>query len=157
MSARKRETLNLRVRPEARSLIDRAAKLAGKSRIDFVLDAAEQAAENAILDRTVQPFSAKGYAEFVARFDVPPRPNKRLRQSLQATAPWAISRYVPAICVAMLNLAACAGADCASRVTRKIVISSCCPKLRASSTICSIVRSEPTNAARRSKPYNSPA
>jgi uncharacterized protein (DUF1778 family) len=88
MSARKRETLNLRVRPEARSLIDRAAKLAGKSRIDFVLDAAEQAAENAILDRTVQPFSAKGYAEFVARFDVPPRPNKRLRQSLQATAPW---------------------------------------------------------------------
>ena len=47
--------------------------------------------------------------------------------------------YDPAICVARLNRAACAGADCASRVTRKIVISSCCPKLQASSTICSIV------------------
>jgi uncharacterized protein (DUF1778 family) len=84
----KRETLNLRVRPEVRSLIDRAAKLAGKNRTDFVLDAAQQAAENAILDRTVHTFSAKAYAEFVARLDAPPRPNKRLRQSLQTAAPW---------------------------------------------------------------------
>jgi uncharacterized protein (DUF1778 family) len=84
----RRETLNLRIRPEVRSLIDRAAKLAGKNRTDFMLDAARQAAENAILDRTVLTFSAKAYAEFVARLDAPPQPNKRLRRSLQSTAPW---------------------------------------------------------------------
>ncbi len=53
-----------------------------------MLDAAEQAAENAILDHTVHLFGAKGYTEFVARLDAPPRPNKRLRRSLQAAAPW---------------------------------------------------------------------
>jgi len=84
----KRETLNLRIRPEVRGLIDRAAKLAGKNRTDFVLDAARQAAENAILDRTVLTLSAKAYAEFIARLDAPPRPNKRLRRSIQSTAPW---------------------------------------------------------------------
>jgi uncharacterized protein (DUF1778 family)/GNAT superfamily N-acetyltransferase len=84
----KRETLNLRIRPEVRGLIDRAAKLAGKNRTDFVLDAARQAAESAILDRTVLSFSAKAYAEFIARLDAPPRPNKRLRRSLQTPAPW---------------------------------------------------------------------
>jgi uncharacterized protein (DUF1778 family) len=73
----KRETLNLRIRPEVRDLIDRAAKLAGNNRTDFVLDAARQAAENAILDRAVLTFSAKAYAEFVARLDAPPRASLR--------------------------------------------------------------------------------
>ena len=82
------ETLNLRIRPEIRELIDRAARLAGKNRTDFVLDAARQAAENAILDRAVLTFSAKAYAEFVARLDAPPRPNRRLKRSLQTRAPW---------------------------------------------------------------------
>ncbi len=84
----KRETLNLRIRPETRELIDRAARLAGKNRTDFVLDAARQAAENAILDRAVLTFSAKAYAEFVARLDAPPSPNHRLKRSLQTRAPW---------------------------------------------------------------------
>jgi uncharacterized protein (DUF1778 family) len=84
----KRETLNLRIRPEIRELIDRAARLAGKNRTDFVLDAARQAAESAILDRAVLTFSANAYAEFVARLDAPPRPNHRLKRSLQTRAPW---------------------------------------------------------------------
>ncbi|HVP00724.1 MAG TPA: DUF1778 domain-containing protein, partial [Bryobacteraceae bacterium] len=49
----KRDTLNLRIKPELRGLIDRAAELSGKNRTDFVLDAARNAAENALLDRTV--------------------------------------------------------------------------------------------------------
>lgn len=84
----KRETLNLRIRPEVRSLIDRAAGLVGKNRTDFVLDAARQAAENTLLDRAVVTVSAKAYADFVARLDAPPRPNERLRRSLQTMAPW---------------------------------------------------------------------
>ena len=51
--ASKREALNLRIKPQVRELIDRAAELAGKNRTDFVLDAARRAAEDTLLDRTV--------------------------------------------------------------------------------------------------------
>ena len=84
----KRDTLNIRIKPELRGLIDRAAELVGKNRTDFVLDAARGAAENALLDRTVFVVNPKAYAEFLARLDAPPRPNARLRRSLQTTAPW---------------------------------------------------------------------
>ena len=84
----KRDTLNIRIKPEARGLIDRAAKFVGKNRTDFVLDAARHAAEDALTERTVFAFKAKAYREFLARLDAPPRPNKRLRKSLQTPAPW---------------------------------------------------------------------
>jgi uncharacterized protein (DUF1778 family) len=84
----KRGTLNLRIKPEVRGLIDRAAELTGKNRTDFVLDAARHAAEDALLDRTVFVVSPKAYAEFLARLDAPPQPNERLRRSLQTPAPW---------------------------------------------------------------------
>ena len=84
----KRETLNLRIKPEERGLIDRAAKSLGKNRTDFVLDAARRAAEDALLDRTVLTVSPKAYAEFLARLDAPPQPNERLRKTMKAKAPW---------------------------------------------------------------------
>ncbi len=84
----KRETLNLRIKPELRGLIDRAARLSGKNRTDFVLSAARHAAEDALLDRTVFVVNAKAHAEFLARLDAPPRPNARLRRSLETAAPW---------------------------------------------------------------------
>jgi len=84
----KRETLNIRIKPELRGLIDRAAGLAGKNRTDFVLDAARQAAEDALMDRTVFVLDPKAYAEFVARLDGPPRPNARLRRTLETPPPW---------------------------------------------------------------------
>ena len=84
----KRDTLNLRIRPEVRGLIDRAAELVGKNRTDFVLDAARRAAEDALMERTVFAFHAKAYRAFVARLDAPPKPNRRLRKSLQTPAPW---------------------------------------------------------------------
>ena len=84
----KRDTLNLRIRPEVRGLIDRAAELVGKNRTDFVLDAARRAAEDALMERTVFAFNAKAYRAFVARLDAAPKPNRRLRKSLQTPAPW---------------------------------------------------------------------
>ena len=84
----KRETLNLRIRPEVRGLIDRAAEAVGKNRTDFVLDAARHAAEDALLDRTVFTVDEKAYAKFLARLDAPPQPNARLRKTMKTTAPW---------------------------------------------------------------------
>ena len=83
----KRDTLNIRIKPELRGLIDRAAELSGKNRTDFMLDAARHAAEDAILERTVFAVDSKAYAEFLARLDAPPRPNERLRRALRTPAP----------------------------------------------------------------------
>lgn len=84
----KRETLNLRIKPAERGLIDRAAKVLGKNRTSFVLDAARIAAENALLDRAIITADAGAYAAFVARLDMPPQPNERLRKTMQTPAPW---------------------------------------------------------------------
>lgn len=84
----KRETLNLRIKPEVRSLIDRAAKARGKNRTDFILDAVRSAAEDALLDQALVAVGPDAYAEFVARLDRPPTPNERLRKTLQTPAPW---------------------------------------------------------------------
>ena len=84
----KRETLNIRIKPEERSLIDRAAKVRGKNRTDFVLEAARVAAEEALLDQAIITSSPDAYAAFLARLDMPPQPNDRLRKMLQTPAPW---------------------------------------------------------------------
>jgi uncharacterized protein (DUF1778 family) len=84
----RREALNIRIKPQVRELIDRAAELAGKNRTDFVLDAARRAAEDTLLDRTVFKVSPQAYRQFLARLDAPPKPNKRLLKSMQTPAPW---------------------------------------------------------------------
>lgn len=84
----KRETLNIRIKPEERNLIDRAAKTRGKNRTDFILDAARLAAEDVLLDQAVIPVSPEAYKQFLARLDMPPKPNARLRKTMQTTPPW---------------------------------------------------------------------
>ena len=88
IAASKRETLNVRVKTEDRNLIDRAAKLLGKSRTDFLLESARRAAEDALLDQTLFKVSSKVYEAFVARLDAPPAPNDRLRKTMTTPAPW---------------------------------------------------------------------
>ena len=85
----RRETLNLRIPPAERTLIDRAAQSAGKTRTDFILEAARRAAEDALLDRAVTAVSVRAYAAFLARLDAPAQPNARLRKTMQTPQPWA--------------------------------------------------------------------
>jgi uncharacterized protein (DUF1778 family) len=84
----KRETLNIRIKPEERNLIDRAAKTRGKNRTDFILDAARLAAEDALLDQVIISVSSEAYSQFFARLDMPPKPNQRLRKTMQTPPPW---------------------------------------------------------------------
>lgn len=84
----KRETLNLRIKPDLRGLIDRAAELAGKNRTDFVLDAARQTAEDTLMDRSLFALAPKAWDAFIARLDATPRPNAKLRRTLGSAAPW---------------------------------------------------------------------
>jgi Protein of unknown function (DUF1778) len=56
----KRDTLNLRIKPDERSLIDRAAQSLGKNRTDFILDAARRAAEEGLDPTFVSPGATLG-------------------------------------------------------------------------------------------------
>jgi uncharacterized protein (DUF1778 family) len=84
----KRDTLNIRIRPEERSLIDRAAKARGKNRTDFILEAARSAAEEALLDQVLIVASPEAYAEFLARLDRPSQGNDRLHKTMNTPPPW---------------------------------------------------------------------
>jgi len=84
----RRDTLNLRIPSAARSLIDRAAQSAGKTRTDFILEAARRAAEEELLDRALLVVSPEAYGEFLKRLDSPAQPNERLRRTMQTKAPW---------------------------------------------------------------------
>lgn len=86
--ATKRDTLNLRIRAGDRSLIERAAESLGKTKTDFILDAARRAAEEALLDRAVFTLDADAYAAFLARLDAPPQPSDALRRTLTTPPPW---------------------------------------------------------------------
>ena len=84
----RRDTLNLRIKPDERGLIDRAAELAGKTRTDFVLDAARRAAVETLTDRALFSVDAAAYAKFLKALDAPPRPNAKLLRTMQTPPPW---------------------------------------------------------------------
>ncbi len=63
--------LNLRTKESQRALIDATAEILHKSRTDFILTMACQAAENVILDRRVINFNDEQYAEYIDMFDAP--------------------------------------------------------------------------------------
>lgn len=84
----RRDTLNLRIPPAERNLIDRAAESTGKTRTDFILEAARRAAEEALLDRALLVVGQEAYDEFLKRLDRPARPNERLRQTMRGKLPW---------------------------------------------------------------------
>lgn len=86
--AAKRDTLNIRIKQADRDLIDRAALAGGKTRTDFILEAARQAAEDVLVDRTVLAVSPEAYVEFLARLDAPARPNDRLVRTMTVQTPW---------------------------------------------------------------------
>jgi uncharacterized protein (DUF1778 family) len=84
----RRDTLNLRIPSAERNLIDRAAASAGKTRTDFILEAARRAAEETLLDRALMVVSPEAYKEFLKRLDRPAQPAERLRRTLRSKAPW---------------------------------------------------------------------
>ncbi|PBB91092.1 CopG family transcriptional regulator [Mesorhizobium sp. WSM3864] len=86
--ASKRSTLNMRIKPEERGLIDEAARTLGKTRTDFILDAARRMAEDTLLDRTLLRVSPQAQAEFLSLLDAPAKSNERLSKLMNASLPW---------------------------------------------------------------------
>ena len=80
--------VNLRVRDDIRALIDRAAKTHGKSRSEFMIDAARRAAEDALLDQTLVRVDQSTYAHFLEVLDQPPS-GEGFARLMTASKPWA--------------------------------------------------------------------
>ncbi|MBB6309418.1 DUF1778 domain-containing protein [Xanthobacter tagetidis] len=88
MTSPARDALNMRIRPDDRSLIDWAAKAQGKSRTDFILEAARRAAVDVLLDRALVQVGDQAYADFLARLDAPPAPSDQLKRTMRTKAQW---------------------------------------------------------------------
>ncbi len=80
--------INIRVKPQARSLIDRACAVTDKRITDFVLDAACREAENVLLDRRLFNLNATAYQAFIAALDEPTQGNPELKALLSRKPLW---------------------------------------------------------------------
>lgn len=81
-------SINIRAKAAQRDLIDQAAERLGRSRSDFMLEAATRKAEDVLLDQTFFALDAEAFAQFQAMLDAPPQPNERLRRFLNEKSPW---------------------------------------------------------------------
>lgn len=79
--------INLRIREDVRNLIDRAAKLRGKTRSDFMIDAAYRAAEDTVLDQALVKVDADSYRHYLAILDRPPS-GEGFDRLMNAPKPW---------------------------------------------------------------------
>ncbi|WP_298136958.1 DUF1778 domain-containing protein [Acidiferrobacter sp.] len=84
--------INLRALTEQRDLIDRAAALLGKTRSDFMLEAACERAQAVLLDQVFFSLDVERFRQFTALLDAPPGPNTGLKQLMAVKAPWGKSR-----------------------------------------------------------------
>lgn len=80
--------INLRARPEQRDLIDQAARLLGKNRSDFMLEAACDKAQAVLLDQVFFNLDAVKFRQFIKLLDAPPGPNPGLERRMAVKAPW---------------------------------------------------------------------
>jgi uncharacterized protein (DUF1778 family) len=80
--------LNIRAKEAQRALIDTAAEILHKSRTDFILETACQAAESVILDRRMFNLNDEQYAEFVEMLEAPVTSNPTLEKLLARKPQW---------------------------------------------------------------------
>ncbi|MDO8608687.1 MAG: DUF1778 domain-containing protein [Phaeospirillum sp.] len=85
---RKDHPLSMRLPDTDIALIDRAAGLRGRSRTDFVRDAAVRAAEEVLLESGLIRMSQEGFAEFMAVLSTPASPVAPMVEILRRTTPW---------------------------------------------------------------------
>lgn len=75
--------------PEADiAIIDRAAGLRGRSRRDFVHDAAVRAAEELLMENRLIRMSPEGFADFTAVLSGPGKPVPEMVELAKRPAPW---------------------------------------------------------------------
>ena len=82
------KTINLRASRKQKAMIDRAAEVLGRSRSEFMLEAACREAETVLLDCRYFGLSLEASKRFTAMLDKPPASNPKLRHLIRFKAPW---------------------------------------------------------------------
>ena len=80
--------LSMRLSDADIATIDRAAKLRGLSRTEFIRDAAVRKAEEVILDSTLVSMSPKGFGDFVDMLDRSAKLVPEMRELSGKPSPW---------------------------------------------------------------------
>ncbi len=85
---RKEHPISMRL-PEADiAMIDRAAGLRGRSRTDFVREAAVRAAEDVLMENRLIRMSAEGFNEFMAILSAPAAVVPEMAELAKRPSPW---------------------------------------------------------------------
>ncbi|MGC2774058.1 MAG: DUF1778 domain-containing protein [Bradyrhizobium sp.] len=88
VTKRKEHPLSMRL-PEADiAMIDRAASLRGRSRTDFVRDAAVRAAEDVLMETAPIRMSPAGFKAFMAALSGPAAAVPEMVELFRRSAPW---------------------------------------------------------------------
>ena len=85
---RKDHPLSMRLPDADIAIIDRAARLRGRSRTDFVREAAVRAAEDVLMETAPIRMSAEGFEAFVAALSEPTMPVPEIVEIMRRTPPW---------------------------------------------------------------------
>lgn len=81
-------SINIRAKTRQRDLIDQAAERLGRSRSDFMLDAACSKAEDVLLDQAFFTVDTGTFKKFQTLLDRPLPVTDKLRRLLKTKAPW---------------------------------------------------------------------
>ena len=84
----KEHPLSMRLPAADLAIIDRAAGLRGRSRTDFVREAAVRAAEEVLIERALIQMSPVGFAAFRDAIAGPGAPVEAIVEVLRRPAPW---------------------------------------------------------------------
>ena len=95
---RKDHPLSMRLPDSDIALIDRAAGLRGRSRTDFVRDAAVRAAEEVLMESGLIRMSQEGFAEFMAVLSAPATAVAPMVEILRRPVPWERGVESPWLC-----------------------------------------------------------
>lgn len=85
---RKEHPISMRLPDTDVAIIDRAAGLRGRSRTDFVREAAVRAAEEVVLENRLVRMSPEGFTAFLEALSAPAKPVSQMVDVLQRPAPW---------------------------------------------------------------------
>ncbi|QRI63341.1 DUF1778 domain-containing protein [Shinella sp. PSBB067] len=85
---RKDHPLSMRLPDADIAIIDRAATLRGRSRTDFVREAAVRAAEEVLMESLPVRMSPEGFNAFLNALSAPARPVPEMVELLRRSAPW---------------------------------------------------------------------
>ena len=81
-------SINLRIEPHTRQLIDDAAAIVGKTRTEFMIESARRDAIDVLLDQRLFVLDSERHDAFVRALDNPIAPGPRLRSLLRRMPAW---------------------------------------------------------------------